>query len=153
MGEIEFPMEEMKNAWADVPYPGDDQLISHNCLECEEIQSYFRGRGPWDNFPVQGLRYHSAALSLFSPKAYQYFLPAFMLADYRDSETSDIIGECIVYDFGLSASDEWLAPRLALFTDSQKYVIWVFCQYVDGGYGQFKEYLGKARVCLGINLD
>ena len=149
MSEDERFVADLKEAWATVPYPGDNNITSHPCFECEEIAEYFRGKSPWDNFPIQELRYHHAALSLFTPAAHHYFLPAFILADLTDRREADVIGENILYGFANAPTDEWLAPRLRLFTPFQKQVIWKYLK--KSNTDQYSEdYVAKARRTLGV---
>lgn len=71
-------------------YPGDSQLVSHRCLECDEIATAFKGTH-WRDWiaPNKKIEEYTEALSLFTLEAYRFFLPAFMITCVdRFKETS-----------------------------------------------------------------
>jgi hypothetical protein len=123
-------------AFADTPSPGtgyDD--ISATKYDDEGIVDYFRGT-TWRGHKVQDLRKHAAALSLFTDRAFRYWLPAFMLAELENPEAADIIGEHIASD--LTGSDTADA-RLDQFAHDELQAIAAFldecaCRYADGIY-------------------
>jgi len=67
----------IESAFAQVGYPGDDNIIHCICPICRNIAAYFRGTR-WEVHSLESLRKHQLALSLFTPEAFRYFLPAFM---------------------------------------------------------------------------
>jgi hypothetical protein len=139
--------ETIEQAFSDVPYPGDTRITSHGCPECDEIAEYFRGT-TWRGHSVDLLRYHSAALSLFTSEAYHYFLPAFMPATLDDAEAADLIPHSIVCDF-TRPSEADLQPhfdrRLALFTPEQSRAVIGFLGYL-AEIGEFREYFLQPAV-------
>jgi hypothetical protein len=63
------------------PYPGDEYLAvdqSGYDLECREIVSDFKGKN-WKDVSVEMLHKHKEALPLFTPTAFRYYLPAYMI--------------------------------------------------------------------------
>src|SRR5437879_13330744 len=82
----------IEEAFAGVPYPGDDNITRcpYNCPECREMGDYFKGR-TWTGHAVKDLRERHTALLLFTPEAFQYFLPAFMFAAISSSEHGHLI--------------------------------------------------------------
>src|SRR5688500_17074375 len=77
------PSEELartliERAWRDARYPGDDQICTPT-YDDEGVGAYFRGRS-WQGHAVSALRYHSVGLSFFTPEAFCYYLPAYLLA-------------------------------------------------------------------------
>jgi hypothetical protein len=85
-------------AFADVAYPGDDQLVYDNSgrhLECTQVREVFRGRS-WRDLDLETLRRNASALFFFTPAAYRYYLPAFLIAAVRDFERADVIPDTIV---------------------------------------------------------
>jgi hypothetical protein len=65
-------------AFKDVPYPGDKNITTCKCPECEKIGAHFRGT-TWRDHTLQQLQQHQTAISLFTPEALRFFLPAFMV--------------------------------------------------------------------------
>lgn len=83
--------ESIKAAFANVPYPGDDRIADHqNCLECDDVRAHFRG-ATWFGHSVEELQQYRSALPLFTPEAFQYFLPAFMLVSLEAWHEADDI--------------------------------------------------------------
>ena len=83
---------EVEVAFRDVPYPGDEDLIgSPNHWESPEVLDSFQGRH-WRGVPLTVLFTHRLSLSLFSPKAFLFYLPAYLIAALLHSEEVDTLG-------------------------------------------------------------
>lgn len=76
-------IQEVRAAFATVPYPGEENLISPPDEWDEGVADYFRGTTQ-EGHSVKDLRAHLEALSFFSSEAYHYYLPAFIIADLTD---------------------------------------------------------------------
>jgi hypothetical protein len=141
---------EIEEAFAEVEYPGDENLTDHpGCPECAEIAAYFRGRD-WRDHPVGEMRAHASALSLFTPVAWHYFLPAFLLADVDDPDTADIISDSIFFDFKSHScvSRDWYEDRHARLTPQQASVVARYLTYMGARDGVAAEDLRLALNCL-----
>ena len=108
--------ETIIEAFAKTPYPGDDNIAAPN-WDDEGTTEYFRGKD-WRGRSPKDLRQYASSLSFFTPDAFRFFLPAFMLAELDDPETADIIAESIAFDFtqALSREDrirQFAKPELA----------------------------------------
>ena len=123
----------IKAAFASVPYPGDNNITRcpYHCKPCQEIADYFKGKG-WEGHSVEDLRDNHTALSLFTPEAFHYFLPAFMLASIESYDNMDILPDSIRYhfEFNLDHRDYFLV-RLERFSDEQRKVIIEFLRYME----------------------
>lgn len=82
-------------AWSDVKAPPSDCITVHRCDECDEIAQFFDAKRWQDLTDVEQLRYNEAALTLFTPDAFHYYLPAFMLATLHDPAEADVIPDGI----------------------------------------------------------
>ncbi|MFP6694925.1 MAG: DUF6714 family protein [Pirellulales bacterium] len=107
----------------------------------------------WDGHDVPTLRMHEAAMCFFTPGAFRYYLPAYMLAELRDPENADILGEFVVYQFGEPELDwkETYEKRLTLFTQDEKDAVLAFLRYMQERYGTFAEYVVFAEKQLAGN--
>jgi hypothetical protein len=125
--------ETIKEAFADVPYPGDKNITRcpYHCKPCEEISEYFKGKG-WEGHSVEDLRDHHTALSLFTPEAFHYFLPAYMLASIESYDKTDILPDSIRFhfEFNLDHRDHFLV-RLSKFSEAQRNAIVEFLRYME----------------------
>src|SRR5690242_3388954 len=90
----------IEKAFAAVAYPGDNNITRcpYNCAECRRIGEYFKGRD-WTGHKIEDLRKNNVALSLFTPEAFHYFLPLFMLASMDSYEKGDVIPDAIRFHF------------------------------------------------------
>jgi hypothetical protein len=127
--------ENIERAFADVPYPGHTQITAHRCPECDEIADYFRDTA-WRGHSIEHLGSHASALALFTPEAYRYFLPGFMLATLENPQAADAIAGNIV--FGFFSTPE-VGKRLALFNSDQRDAVVGFLRHLAGS-GLCSEY-------------
>ena len=77
----------IEQAFADVPYPGDQQLTDNSYGEEPAATSAaFCGKTVWRKLDAAFLDHadgSSSALSFFSDQAFHFYLPAYMIADIR----------------------------------------------------------------------
>jgi hypothetical protein len=117
--------ESIEEAFADVPYPGDANITHcpYNCSECRRIAAYFKGKESKGYKAEELLDYH-VALSLFTPEAFHFFLPAFMLASLDKYEKGDVIPDSIRFHFEYSQEMQGhFAVRMSKFTTAQRHAI------------------------------
>jgi len=132
----------IESAFGETPSPGERfEDISATKWD-EGIVDYFRGT-TWRGHAVRDLRYHSAALSFFTDRAFRYWLPAFMLGSLEDDETADIIPESIEFHM---RDDQ----KLALFTPVELRAISAFLRefaarfFDDPEFHAAAERIGRA---------
>lgn len=117
--------ETIIQAFADVPYPGDDNITRcpYNCSECRRIAAYFKDK-PSTGYTAEELRNYHVALSLFTPEAFHFFLPGFMLASMNSYERGDVIPDAIRFHFECSAEMQGhFAIRMSKLTAEQRQAI------------------------------
>ena len=82
---------QIENAFADVPRPAEDRIAyAPGAWETPELIRDFRGQH-WKGIPVERIRQHAAHLSLLSPEALPYYLPAYLLAALTDLDVRDFL--------------------------------------------------------------
>jgi hypothetical protein len=117
--------ETIEAAFASVAYPGDDNITRcpYSCSECGRIAAYFKGKlGTGQT--MEELRDYHVALSLFTPEAFHYFLPAFMLASVDSYEKGDVIPDAIRFHFEYSQEMRGhFAVRMSKFSTRQRHAI------------------------------
>jgi hypothetical protein len=111
-------------AFADTPSPGTEFEDISATMNDEGIVKYFRGKS-WRGHKVQDLRYHEAALSFFTDKAFRYWLPAFMLAELEDPRAADVIGEGIAFHLSKGSRAD---ARLRGFTPNELKAVAAFLE-------------------------
>ena len=105
----------IEDAWRETPYPGDNRIVPPASHDFDGIEDYFRGTS-WHGHSPVNLRCHSAAFSYFTPHAFHYWLPAFMIAAIQNPAEADVICKYIPRSLNNSYSLE----RLSLFSPEQK---------------------------------
>ena len=105
-----------------------EEIAPHECDECYKIRDDFFGRA-WDKMDSITLEYHHDSLPLLSPKAFQYYLPAYLLSKLKD--TSSIAADMLEYSLCPydDKSEKFIFERKKVFTSKQKQVIVQFLEY------------------------
>ena len=79
----------VEQAFADAVYPGDDSIATNpdHCEECSETDAFFRGKH-WRTLVASGqrLQFGWGGLSFLSPKAWRFYMPAYLLVGLSESE-------------------------------------------------------------------
>ena len=91
MNDKQAVIEEIRAAFGQNPYPGDDFLQGsfEGSEPSEEIEP-FRGQDDWESISSQLLDAHYVALSFFSEAGLRFFLPAYLIADLQEElKTAD----------------------------------------------------------------
>ena len=138
----------IRQAFAGSVYPPGAKVTNcsrQNCDECNEIAREFDGK-TWSSLTdVKYLRYYESALSLMTPEARRYYLPAFMIAALTDPVSADVILDGLEFGFtppeteGAEA-EEWFAKfgqtqmeyflnRNSGFTPAQKQAIKAYLEF------------------------
>ena len=81
--------EQIIAAFEDTPHPGDDNISVGTCDD-EGTAAYFSGK-TWRGHTPEVLRWHDSSLRFFTPEAFRYFLPAYMLGTLEDPEEADVV--------------------------------------------------------------
>lgn len=108
----------IEDAWREVPYPGDGNIFSPDSYDDEDIVDFFVGTTWRDHAPAD-LRAHSSAFTFFTPEAFHYWFPAFMIAAIKEPEKADVIVDYIPW----SISDSSAPQRWPLFSEAQKQAV------------------------------
>ena len=123
----------IESVFTDVPYPGDGNITRcpYHCAECLAVAKFFKGRS-WQGNTVEELREHHTALALFTPEAFHYFLPAFMLASIDGYDKFDVIPDSVRSHFEyLREHREYFAVRMSQFTLEQRKAIIGFLIFME----------------------
>jgi hypothetical protein len=119
-------VEAIRNAFADVEYPGDDQLIIFGERESTAMAEAFRGRH-WSEVTFPLLLRYRLDLALFTPQGFRFYLPAFLIAMLTECDGRDLAFflycALIPPDSGDEVVMERFKARLAVFTAAQQAMI------------------------------
>jgi hypothetical protein len=137
----------IEDAWREVPYPGDDKIFTPDSYDDEDIVNYFGGT-TWRGHSPANLRAHSSAFTFFTPEAFHYWLPAFMIATIQSPEEADVIDDYIARHLGAHhAPKGW-----TLFSPVQRQAVAGYFRFQIDRFGSAAEDERKAlRVVQGIS--
>lgn len=114
----------IESAWQGVPYPGDDKIFTPDSYDDEDIINYFSGT-TWRGHDAASLRAHSSAFTFFTPEAFHYWLPAFMVAAMQNPQAADVVVDRIAW----SVSGEYAAQRWPLFSPAQRQAVAAYFRF------------------------
>ena len=121
--------ESIQSAFADVAHPGKDNITKctwPDCPECADISQSF-GEKSAQSVQESVLAEHTA-LPLFTPEAFHYFIPAYMLYSLRhpDSDVAFFTRQSL----GEGGIDEFYMKRFRLFTSRQREAVIAFLAFL-----------------------
>lgn len=132
----------IENAWRDVAYPGDSKIFTPDSYDDEGIVNYFCGT-TWRGHDTLSLRAHSSAFTFFTPEAFHYWLPAFLIAAIQDPAEADVIVDYIPW----SVSDSYASQRWPLFSQAQRQAV---AAYLRLQIERFSDGVNDERKALSI---
>lgn len=121
-------------AFAGVVHPGD-VLLHPSCRDDTDIRPFY-GVRDWRSIDSHLIETSDAALCFFSPAAFQYFLPAFMVWTLDNCSTSDSFTvDATIYSLDPTTSDgpqqRFMLSKYALLSDQQRRAIVVFLEQMS----------------------
>src|SRR5258706_231926 len=145
--------EIVQKAFASSKYPGDDRLVYDNSgahLECNQVADAFRGRH-WSDLPMSFLRSNADSIFFFTPEAYRFYLPAYLLAAIRSFREADIIPDNIVHSLTLPATErpgrQRFEARVQEFNEQQRLAIKKFLKFLSSEHARDFP-LGDPQIAL-----
>ncbi|MBI4655176.1 MAG: hypothetical protein HY746_00360 [Elusimicrobia bacterium] len=132
--------KEIELAFADVPYPGDDDLVDGIDPESMDTAECFKGIKwqDWKEKPSQFLNpKFNSDLFFLSPAAFHYYLPLYMIFSLTDYEHANLFtGEIIMATRPASIElSEYVRKRLEVMTDRQLQIIIAFLKFIKQRHG------------------
>ncbi len=129
--KIEHLKREIFKVFGEVEQPAEDNMISHECEECDAVKNDFAGVN-WKDAGGELLERNHDKIPLFSPAAFNYFLPAFLMYVVDNFDSHSTVGEFTIY--ALAPGKRWnqddmetyWSERFGLFSDEQMNVIYSF---------------------------
>lgn len=114
----------IENAWNGVVHPGDEKIFKPDACNDEAILRHFRSTN-WHGHDPARLRAYSSAFTFFTPEAFHYWLPAFMVAAIQHPEEADVICDYIPW----SVHDKLAPERWRLFSPAQRQAVAAYLRF------------------------
>jgi hypothetical protein len=132
----------IENAFASVNYPGDARIVYDNSgfhLECEQTKEAFKGKG-WKELMLPFIIDHYAALYFFTAEAFQFYLPAYLVASVKHYDQADRVPGAVIFSLTLRPLDQVsrdsFFSKIELFSVAQKKVIIEFLEFMRDEHGE-----------------
>lgn len=135
MGSSPIKIDELHRrilaAFPRIDPPLAENITSHPCEECYGVKDDFRGVRWW-TANEELIDENFDKLPLFTAKAYQYYLPAFLLRALDTFDPDNLVLQFCVYNLSYAETpdDPWYRARLDQFTPEQVSVISSFLECV-----------------------
>ena len=116
----------IKTAFDGLQTPADDELLHPDCRDDVDILEFYGGI-KWQDMTDEMVVYGYAAPTAFSAKAFQYYLPAYLLWTIRNPDSPEYVGESTLLALDPGTPDESLhdfrKSKFALLTLQQRELI------------------------------
>lgn len=117
----------IEESFSDAPRPAPGTL-SLPTYDDEGTNDFFGGTD-WRSHSVSALRQHEFALTIFTPSAYRYYLPAFLVCSVRHPAEADIIPDHIVW--GLLRDISGDRERIHALTKKERSAVARFLEWLQ----------------------
>ena len=121
--------EVVKKAFTGMNYPGDDNIVHKSSLLIDDRETTlrsFKGKH-WEEITLETLILNRDHLPWFTPKAYRFYLPAFLIAVILHYEEVDVLSDNTLFSLTpVDSDDPWnsrFIERVTGFDPTQKDVI------------------------------
>jgi hypothetical protein len=140
MERVKLVEENIRQAFKDSSYPGDSNLVTIKGsydFERQEIFESFVGKH-WEEVSLDTIKFHHEALCFFTPEAYRFYLPAFLLATAGFYYQADNIPGSVVSSLNVSNMPDHERDRfmaiISGFSYRQKKAILSFLKFLQEEY-------------------
>ncbi len=138
--QVEVLIAAIEKAFAGVPFPGDHELLHSSCYDDNDIKAFY-GVTDWRTVSANVIQVEHAALSFFSPEAFQFYLPAFLIWILRNySTTQAFVVDSTIYSLNPytgAGLDAFVQSKFALFTCDQRGAVAQFLEHMAGLAGKY----------------
>ena len=118
-------------AFSDANLPAEDEIAPHQCPECSEIRHDFGGARA-NEISDEVLARRADSLPLLTPKAWRYYLPAYL--DYAARNIDSDLGRYLLINLDMEANaTHGFEPQISALSVTEKRTVLAFLD-TYGGY-------------------
>ncbi len=88
-------IEAIQSAFEGNEMPSDDELLHPDCMDDVDVLEFYGGVH-WRDMTDDNVVYSYAAPTAFSPIAFRYYLPAYLIWTLNNAESVEVAGESIL---------------------------------------------------------
>lgn len=116
-------------SFENVPYP-KGRIAPHECGECDDVCKTFKNKN-WKTISPEIIEEYHGIIPLFSPEAFQYFLPAYLNFSLNNFDGYDTVCQFTIYatapdNKSVQERLEYWRDRFARFSSEQMSCIYEF---------------------------
>ncbi len=119
-------IREIREAFAECTPPSDAQLLHPDCMDDVDVLEFYGGVR-WQDMTDEMVVYGYAAPTAFSPLAFRYYLPAYLIWTLNNLDSAEHASESILLALDPGTSKEMLhdfrKSKFSLFTPAQIAVV------------------------------
>ena len=149
-------MRAIEMAFADNPYPADKGLLHPQCMDDEDIRDFY-GRTTWLNIPGEVIDRNNASLCFFSPEAYRFYLPAYLIWALRNFDSSDSFTvDSTIYSLTPGEGDlrRFSLSKFALLDVDQRRAVLDFLKYLaEHGGGMVDQHAVQKAIAYWSSVQ
>lgn len=115
----------IRDVFAEVPRPEDDQLLHPSCMDDGDIE-WLYGRGAWAELVDEGVEPDYASLAFLSPEGFRHFLPLYMIWSLNHPDS--LVADSTVYALTPIPGDlhVFMTSKWSTFDDAQTAAVVAF---------------------------
>ena len=107
--DLEAAAARVEAAFADVPRPGNPELLHPDCADDMDIEHLY-AVSSWRELGDREVIGGYAALAFLSPAGFRYFVPAYLLWVLRNPDSAEAVVDSTVWAFHAEMYDASLRP-------------------------------------------
>jgi len=134
MDNFTYLRSKITDAFSSIPHPGKENVTEHQCEECDELRDTF-GPLEWQRVPPEIIDANFGQLPLFTPEAFRYFLPSYILRCLDNFDSENSVCEFVIYAVAPTGGEDWekkrYAERISLFSSEQRAAVAAFLKHVQ----------------------
>lgn len=145
-------------SFENVAYP-KEKIAPHECEECIEVCETFKNKN-WKTILPEILQTNYGIIPLFSPEAFQHFLPAYLIFSLNNFDEDDTVCQFTTYAIAPKNGDvkerlEYWRDKFAHFTSEQMSCIYEFLDFarVNENFANFAKEISVGRQNLKEFID
>jgi hypothetical protein len=126
-------IEQVRDAFADAPYPWDDGIVDREDWEANGYREDFAGKH-WSEIVDSGFLWSHSVFAFFSPGGLRFYLPAYLIALIQSPSNADL-GLSVLEALYSSADwdTQWLSRwdrRMRALSPREKHAIRMVLEFV-----------------------
>jgi uncharacterized protein DUF6714 len=140
--------QKIERAFGDVPRPSDDRICGTYGDEARDDTEPYKGRD-WRDLERDLLGYYHYALTWFTPEAFHYYLPAFLVAGLEDPDAIYVVSVLQMLRPNEDPSlDPFSRDRWQLLNDEQIAAVQLWLEWLLARSRPESYFAGEVREAL-----